>query len=194
MTGSTGFVASKSAKKHKKSGKTSRKIAFLVKPTQGGAYFYRCVIPNDLQPFLENKPEFRISLKTGLYCDAKGLAKNLDQLAKRLFYAVRIRQQYFPLALIKGKVLEKIQQILVLSGSGGYLVTKQSRSLKKMEKSKKVANALKELLLRRQIFEIVVPKMSIKEIELYMTSRRYPKSEKEFIKPNDALKTRAEFF
>jgi len=50
MTGSTDLVASKSDKKPKKSSNSVKQITFIVRPSNGGAYFYRCVIPKDLQP------------------------------------------------------------------------------------------------------------------------------------------------
>ncbi len=94
----------------------------MIQVHQGGPYFYPCVIPKDVQPFLEQKPEFRISLKTGLYCDAKRLARKLDDYAKRLFYGVRLRQECFPISLIKEKLTQYLGQLLEPSQRVGYFL------------------------------------------------------------------------
>jgi len=189
--GSTGFVEPISGQKSKK------RINFVIQTTKGGPYYYRCVIPKDIQTFLEQKPEFRISLKTGLYCDAKRIAKELDNYAKRLFYAVRIRQTAFPLSLIKEKLVDQLEQFLAPSTNLSYS-TVENESQASIEMKKQVVKVRpgegREKSLRNKVFDLVVGKMSVDEIGVYLRDKRYPESKTGFVNSMNPLKTRAEFW
>jgi len=175
----------------------AKKKALVVQLSQGGPYFYRCIIPKDIQPFLEQKPEFRISLKTGLYCDASKLAQNLDDLVKRLFHGVRIRQECFAVLVIKAKLVEYLEQLLEPSKGIGY----PDQSKKKYDRTMEATNIQpkdqdekKEYRLRLKLFEAVVSQMTVKDIQRFLSDKRYPgKDTSDFVDFRNPLKTRASF-
>ena len=55
------------------------------------SYHFRSIIPKDLRDYFEGRSSFTISLRTGIYRDAKSISQNLYFITQSLYYQIRMQ-------------------------------------------------------------------------------------------------------
>ncbi len=96
-----------------------------VRTHKSGPFYYRCLIPKSIQPYLQGKSEFKISLSTGLEKQAHRLSLKLQEYANKLFIAVNIRRKSFSLSILKNLLKAELKKIIAEQEDRGYVVTKK---------------------------------------------------------------------
>ena len=64
---------------------------FLVRDSKNTtSYHFRSIIPKDLREHFNNRPTFTISLRTGIYRDARSISIHLYFIAQSIFDQIRM--------------------------------------------------------------------------------------------------------
>ena len=90
-----------------------RKIDFLLKDTRNtSSYHFRSIIPKDLRIIFNGRPSFTISLRTGIYKDARAKSIILYNITQSIFSKIRMGNLNLDIEGIKEILKVEIQRSL----------------------------------------------------------------------------------